>query len=145
MRKDKIILFLDIDGVLICKGEEQPRLEAVSSINKLIKIFDAYIVITSARRIGKSTEELQEKIEKYGILGIVVGKTKDAPIINRRGNDIYSYIKENGVQKYVVVDDVDPIQLIPPLDKSCVLHVPLGFRTGITRGMVDRFLENRII
>jgi hypothetical protein len=123
------IIFLDIDGVMNnqvdyefaeLKGENPEKKEDISPrcmdlLNNLIEETGAKVVITSVWRYGKTTEEMQQLLDRHGFKGEIVGLT---PALNRefvlRGNEIYAWIKQNekliecpyyDFESYVILDD----------------------------------------
>lgn len=111
------IIFLDIDGVLNSVAwlktlPEPPRIdemidrEAVRRLNRLLdETGGAKIVVSSTWRLGKSVQNLQEILEKFGCTGTVIGK---APYLGkRRGYEIQHWLSEQAEQpeRFVILDD----------------------------------------
>lgn len=127
------IIFLDIDGVLNCGNtfvetnglrkafniilKEVNNKDLYSKIflkemlleidyNKLIllkEIVDltgAKIVISSSWRMLMSYPLVEEYLVSLGLP--IIGVT---PKLNNRGEEIDSYIKENGIKNYIIIDD----------------------------------------
>lgn len=136
------VIFLDIDGVLNNQIGEEFSLEKVIHpddliskrcvilLNELIKNTGAKVVISSTWRIGKSVEQLQKILEKFGFIGEVIGVT---PRFNSdytfRGNEIYKWIKDNEdllgcsyyeFDKYVILDDDSDMLLWQKNNFICV-------------------------
>lgn len=132
------IIFLDIDGVLNSEdwyerrsklytsdeiSENYPKYEfdpfSVDSLNKITNETNAYIVISSSWRHGKTLDELVELFTLVGITGEVTGFTDDfaynelnngKEIINYRiprGCEIDYWLKNIDYifESYVILDD----------------------------------------
>lgn len=112
------IIFLDFDGVLnsMCSvlatgrgGSVCPDAMAVGLMNRLVRVADANVVISSAWRIGASIEDLQLTLKRWGgeeIAERVIGKTPQ--YLECRGAEIAQWLAEhpndhNGL--WVIVDD----------------------------------------
>jgi hypothetical protein len=122
---NKAIIFLDIDGVLnssryfIQRNASQQEIrehsdadefdpEAIKLINNLCVDINAYVVISSTWRIGRTIEELQNLFTCAGATFKIVGVT---PIINYsmcRGLEVQEWLSKNreyGFEDYVIIDD----------------------------------------
>jgi hypothetical protein len=121
------IIFLDIDGVLNSEeyfikrnktgyDEKYPLSEfdseAVKRFNRIIKATNASIVISSAWRIGRTTNQLKELFKKVGINGTIIGKTPSLKGRCRfgetvRGDEIQFWMLNSKVKfdNYVILDD----------------------------------------
>lgn len=126
------IIFLDIDGVLnneinyndaaleqryVDTGEyDDIDKRCVSLLNTLIKSTGAKVVVSSTWRIGRTTEQLQETLNKFGFEGEVIGITPwmDRTQYMLRGNEIYAWLDQNedllgmnryDFNRYVIFDD----------------------------------------
>ncbi len=148
------VIFLDIDGVLVTRNsikyqyinfpdETNIRFskKAVKNLNKLIRLTESKIVVSSTWRLFHSLEELQNIFIKQGIKGNVISTTsiekatveEDIP----RGQKIADWLKQHSkITQYVIIDDdvqADCIQFHP---HNCV-------ETSYKRGFSpeDRFNE----
>ena len=148
------VIFLDIDGVLVTRNSIKYQYlnypddtsirfsqKAVKSLNKLIRLTKAKIVISSTWRLFHSLEELQNIFKKQGIKGKIISTTsiERAPVEEDipRGQKITDWLENNSaVKQYVIIDDdvqADCIQFHP---YNCV-------ETSYKRGFApeDRFNE----
>jgi hypothetical protein len=148
------VIFLDIDGVLVTRNsikyqhlnhpDEPDTLfsqKAVKNLNKLVRLTDAKIVISSTWRLFHSLSNLQEIFKKQGINGEVISTTsvekatveEDIP----RGKKIADWLeKYPDVEKYVIIDD--------DVDADCIQFHPYNcVETSYKRGFSpeDRFNE----
>jgi hypothetical protein len=115
MNKNKAIIFLDIDGVLVSYKNLKERHpadnlhhfeeDAVRALNYLIRELFADIVITSAWRIGKTVEYLQEIFDIRGVKGKIIGATPYT-ITGDRGLEIKSWMESNyHPNRFIIIDD----------------------------------------
>ena len=148
------VIFLDIDGVLVTRNSikyqhlnypnEPDTLfsqKAVKNLNKLIRLTNAKIVISSTWRLFHSLADLKKIFKKQGIKGDIISTTsveratveEDIP----RGKKITDWLEQHPeVEQYVIIDDdvkADCIQFHP---HNCV-------ETSYKRGFVpeERFNE----
>jgi len=70
-----MVIYLDIDGVIIPWGQSHPSEVAVEALNALVESLEAPIIVSSAWRKTRSLSELQELLRQWGVRGAVVGKT----------------------------------------------------------------------
>ena len=128
------VIFLDIDGVLVTRNSIKYQYlnfpddtsirfskKAVKNLNKLIRLTEAKIVISSTWRLFHSLEELQNIFKRQNIKGEVISTTsveratveEDIP----RGQKIADWLREhNDIEQYVIIDDdvqADCIQFHP--------------------------------
>ncbi len=118
------IIFLDCDGVLnsltyvkanqpmTCVGAPSWRQAwidptAMATLNKIIELTGADIVISSTWRIGAKLSELREDFIAKGFVGNIIGKTPNlSEKDNRRGKEIDNWIKvHNFTGKFAIIDD----------------------------------------
>lgn len=148
------VIFLDIDGVLVTRNSIKYQhlnfpddssiqfgKKAVKNLNKLIRLTEAKIVISSTWRLFHSLDKLQEIFITQGVKGNIISTTsveratieEDIP----RGQKIADWLENNStVKHYVIIDDdvqADCIQFHP---YNCV-------ETSYKRGFApeDRFNE----
>ena len=148
------VIFLDIDGVLVTRNsikyqhlnypDESTILfskKAIKNLNKLIRLTDAKIVISSTWRLFHKVENLQKIFKKQKVKGEIISTTsvekatleEDIP----RGKKIADWLEQHSdVEQYVIIDDdvqADCIQFHP---YNCV-------ETSYKRGFAseDRFNE----
>jgi hypothetical protein len=107
---DSPIIFLDIHGVLISKGNHVPFPYAAEYLKIVVKITNAEIVITSSLRLGKDMNQLQDMVR------ILAGKRVANVVIDKlpytnfgRSEEITLWREKYDHQgPYVIIDD-DPI------------------------------------
>lgn len=119
------IIFLDIDGVMnneIDYNEDEMKTpddmisrRCVENLNELIENTGAKVVISSTWRHGRTVEQLQQILNKFGFVGEVIDKTPSLPgDYTVRGNEILKWMKDNkeiigeyhsDFTKYVIFDD----------------------------------------
>lgn len=128
----KIILFLDLDGVLtsipwmITRHQlrrygllNYPGIECshivdpgcLAHLNFLLRATGAQIVISSTWRTYLSLEELRRTLETQGMVpGRIIGKTPRIHVSRSRGLEVKQWISENSFEgRFVVIDDDDDI------------------------------------
>lgn len=113
----RIILFLDIDGVLNSELFYRHRRvdvgsdidpDAIALLNGLCSDVGAYVVVSSTWRLGHDVDSLQEFFDSHGGTFKVVGLT---PYLSYcRGVEIEEWLKENvtdgsDTDRYVIIDD----------------------------------------
>lgn len=64
--------------------------KCISNCNTIINENGADICVTSTWRLGRTVEQLQELLNRIGVLGVVVGKTGNSA---DRAKEIYEWIK----------------------------------------------------
>lgn len=136
-------LFLDIDGVLVTRHFWKVALKkkissrdsfgnlfdpfAVKNLNKIIEEFDPDIVISSIWRL-MGLEKFLLMWNERKMRGRVIGTTNNKRG-QSRGSEIQSYIEENNVDKYVIIDD-DSDML------KC--QIPFFVKTTFGRGFTEK-------
>lgn len=114
----KKAIFLDLDGPIFINGEINE--DAVYCLSELIRLTNAYIIITSSWRIGKTIDQLISDLSKYpkfpvehikGLTDVINYKTVEIP----RGAEISIYLEEHQeIENYVIIDD----EIIPLLSQK---------------------------
>ena len=101
------VIFLDIDGVLNCAGEEEAAQRLVKPRQDLIALLDDLICRTGAQIVLASTWRCDPKaVEVARRTGLKFIDTLDAHGSGERGEFIRQWLsKHPEVQSYVVVDD----------------------------------------
>ena len=148
------VIFLDIDGVLVTRNSIKYQYlnfpddtsirfskKAVKNLNKLIRLTEAKIVISSTWRLFHSLEELQNIFKKQSIKGEVISTTsveratveEDIP----RGQKITDWLGQHPeVEQYIIIDD--------DVQADCIQFHPFNcVETSYKRGFAseDRFNE----
>ena len=108
-----LVLFLDIDGVLIClppSGEQiddpRPSLEAIQNLNLLIQVTGANVVVSSTWRVDRSVAELDALLKSWGFRYDVLNKTTQSGGDDDRAKDIQTWLSAHGgVENFVILDD----------------------------------------
>jgi hypothetical protein len=133
------IIFLDIDGVLIndksCRVRyDNPDLDCVARLNDLLERTQAKIVMSSCWRMGRTVQELQQLMNKWGVNGVVIAKTVWGPQGCQRGDEIEMFLRDwtgEPIESFIIVDDdADMGQYLPHL-----VHTRFG--PGLTPVDVD--------
>jgi hypothetical protein len=141
-----MILFLDIDGVLVNRGVVTQRdtfyPPAVTALNQFCAIPDCRIVITSAWRVGRSVENLAELFKSNDVGLEVVGKTASAKYGSKRGEEILDWIEENNYTgPYIVIDD-ETFDIDPFIPSHKIIHVKGGLaEEGLTKAHINTYIE----
>lgn len=128
-----MIVFLDIDGVLVhtgCKLPWEMDPDCVTVLQEFCNKHNAKIVVSSAWRIGRSIAELEFSLFSYGLdKGLVIGKTDLGDFKGRRDDEILEWLDEYGYKgDYIVIDDEDFD--LTKIDKKKIVHIKKGFTTG---------------
>lgn len=112
------LIFLDFDGVILLG--QKPIKRRISALNRIIFQSRAQIVVSSAWRHGRSVAELGALLSSWGVVGEVVGKTKDdsqlltseeiaAGVVysgDTREEQIAAYLSKLDQVDYVILDDL---------------------------------------
>jgi hypothetical protein len=142
------LLFLAIDGVIInresCKvSYDNPDPDCVARLNQFIEQTGANFVVTGSWRTGRSANELQQLSDKWGVRGVVIGKTPYGPHGCKQGDEIGEFLQEwqgEEIESFVILDaHADFGQFLPHL-----VHTRL--ESGLTPNdmeMAIRMLEKR--
>lgn len=145
INKNKI-LFLDIDGVLI--SQEYSKLmynkygpsqswkrfdpKAITILSDIVSSTNCKIVISSAWRIGRSVEELQNIFRKqnFKFYDNIISKTTSISMPVSRGKEITTWIENNinDIYSYAILDDED---------YDLKNHVSRLIQTNFTYGLLD--------
>lgn len=94
------LIFLDFDGVWIIHKKINP--DCAKNLKQLIEENDLHVVITSNWRMDKDKDKAKKYVSKYIIEERVLGSTI---ISTSRASEINSFLTENEVENYVIVDD----------------------------------------
>jgi hypothetical protein len=106
------VLFLDFDGVLIplppngeIAQDLKSSVEAVNNLNLIVQVTGAKVVVSSAWRMGRSVEQLQELLRKWGVKWPVFDKTAETSGEEDRGAAIGRWLGDNPVEHFAILDD----------------------------------------
>jgi hypothetical protein len=141
-----MILFLDIDGVLVTRETVRERNKfyapAVAALNRFCAVPDARIVVTSAWRVGRTVEELNRLFGHNNVAIRVIDKTDDSSFNKDRGQEILDWIeKERYNGPYIVIDD-EIFDIVPHIPNHKIIHVKHGLsEEGLTDKHVQDYLE----
>ena len=124
---DKIIIFLDIDGVLNNMKTQYAWFDkhSINVLNYVTKKYHAKIVISSSWREEYDLDELRRILFDEGVVGDIIDvtpvytgsyspefyKCKETETCYHTGSfegrnyEIWKYIHDNNVKKYVIIDD----------------------------------------
>lgn len=113
------VIFLDIDGVLALNyGFSLPQKEwlwetaypfdkhCVETLNKILELTNAEIVLTSQWRVDYTSDEIDEIFEWNNILKSPVAITENIGGFTRC-LEIETFLEENKVNKFVILDDME--------------------------------------
>jgi hypothetical protein len=122
------VLFLDCDGVMLsfkflrATGEWQSfDPDCVGILNHILDRTGAKIVVSSAWRIGRTVEQLEEIFVDNGVRpGHIIDRTE---VLNdTRGSEIRKWIDEHhSINRLFIIDD-DVSDIMGHFDKSVVIH-----------------------
>lgn len=115
---DDIVIFLDMDGVLNrhewCHLGFVPRInqDNLKVLAKILQRFKCKVVISSTW--GRHIKEFgcggfQWMFKTHGIDVTVIGGFDGSHNEQERSKQIIDYVKNNGIEKFVVIDDMDLI------------------------------------
>lgn len=141
-----MILFLDIDGVLVNREVVRDRYKfyapAVTALNRFCAIPECRIVVSSAWRVGRTTEELNKLFKENGVGLEVIGKTRSDSFSSNRGEEILDWIEENNYNgPYIVIDD-EIFDIAPFIPSHKILYIKNGLEEeGITDKHVEGYIE----
>lgn len=112
MQDIRNVVFLDFDGpIVLFKSpgvKARPAfadVTAIVNLNKLCKVSNAKVVVTSDWRAQISVEKLANCMGKWGFTGEVIGKT---PVLGDRGLEIQTWLEAqitSPVRSFVIFDD----------------------------------------
>lgn len=112
----KIILILDIDGVLITTppwksdeididGYSKFNLQCVENLNTLLKAKEMDIWLSSSRRKAKKKEELNQIFKQRGINTKISGFLPVNESKMSRKEEVESFLEKKKYTKYLIIDD----------------------------------------
>ncbi|MFD0675603.1 MULTISPECIES: HAD domain-containing protein [unclassified Paenibacillus] len=140
------VIFLDIDGVMVTSRhliqsskyfgyEFDP--ECIINLREILDRTEAYIVVSSSWREGRTLKQLQSIFEING-LNKVIGMT---PIFDGaiRGREIQEYIKiskgtQQEINHFIIIDDEEEMGDL----KEYLIET--DFQTGITKSIKDEVI-----
>lgn len=139
------ILFLDIDGVLKCKGDKDIDPIKVARLNRITDATGACIVISSTWRSSYTHDlaGMKARMLKYNIKAPVVGMTPDfvTPTDGRillangtRADEIRAWLDNDHIAQFIVLDDQDMLGLSDH-------QVKTDFDTGLQDCHIDQAIN----
>lgn len=127
MKNEKRYIFLDLDSVMITERKFDSVIQStyiadpfdplcVAVLNEVVKKTNAFIVLTSDRRLRLKLNEMNEVFKYNGVVspvkdytpdfwGTAFTKFQDADVC--RGFEILRYVHQYQIENYVVVDDMN--------------------------------------
>ena len=140
-------LFLDFDGVFILN--DVVDLKSVKNLNNIIKETNANIVISSDWRNHHTIKELETLFIEWGIVGEIFGVTEKVGdnsfmlLEHNRTEEIEKFIKDNNVDKYAIIDDMELYNnvyaLTPKFDTNFFLTIwYVGLTNSITKKIINK-------
>jgi len=102
------VIFLDIDGVLTTPATQFKYFakESLDALNKILQETGAKIVISSTwRKYDSHCARIRSMFSKYGFPDNIIISSTPRHADGIRGKEILQWLKENPVDKYVVLDD----------------------------------------
>lgn len=158
MTQEKVI-YLDFDGVI--NDEETPLItiktiygnenhhvgicpRLVEKINQIYEATGAVVWIHSSWRDSYSSEQLRDLLANTGLRAEVIGNVpscherKMGSLYSQRGPDIRLHVKVNNIEKYVILDDMNP-SFFEFEDRD--FHVQTDSMIGIQDQDVQRAIE----
>ena len=140
--KNKIVIFLDVDGVLNSMDFYKYRYikfthldidwKAVETLKKFVAD-DIIFVMSSAKRFDEY-ERVLAILKEFNFNGIFVGRTPSIILQYsraRRGVEIQKFIDDYGVKRYIIIDDDSDME-----DNQ----LPYFIKTDVQYGLVDNDL-----
>jgi len=127
-KKNDVYIFLDIDGVCIpfdensnhryFEDKEKWSKEAITNLNNFHKKYKPNVVIISSYCNEKTLKELQDKFIEMGFKGTITEKLKGQKS-EIRFSLVKKYVKENNIDKFVIIDDIEhDIKDVPEIKKN---------------------------
>ena len=143
-----MILFLDIDGVLVNYSVVADRdkfyAPAVAALNYLHSMLHCAIVVTSCWRIGRSVEDLDRLFAHNGVSIRVIDKTEATKINGCRGQEILDWVAQNVYAgDYIVIDD-EIGDIASFISNGKIIYVENGLmKDGLTKEHIQEFISRR--
>jgi len=154
IRKNNMIVFLDIDGVIATSKSynDYPDLldpRCIKALNYLTHTLKAKIVISSTWRT-EGLVHLKDLLKSAGVKAEVIGLTKHiySPFHDEgspRGLEILQWIKDNEYKgEYVVVDD-EISDISPHINEANILHTGRNAfsKGGLKIKDVEKYINRR--
>jgi len=139
------IVFLDIDGVLNNMASAQ-RLKTfdlfdqanVAALNRILEVPDTFIVVSSAWRVGRTIEKLQEILTLQGVQGLVYDVTpRKVANFATRADEIQAWLRKHPeATRFVVLDDS-----IDGCDAFGERFIKTSHLEGLTEEQADRAVQ----
>lgn len=139
------IVFLDFDGVLNNMVSAQ-RLKTfdtfdpanVAALNRILEVPDTFIVVSSAWRLGRTIEKLQEILTLQGVRGLVYDTTpRKVANLATRASEIQAWLsKHPETTRFVVLDDS-----VDGCDAFGERFIKTSYLEGLTEAEADRAIQ----
>ena len=146
VEKDEILIFLDIDGVLVTwdsllenKNATRERdifdKKCTSIFNDIIMLSSkkCKIIISSSWRIGRRIEELQNIFTKNNVSILPFSKTGSSKT-GQRGKEILTWLSDNNLShvntNFLVIDD-EICDITPFIDLKKIYQIRGSLKTGL--------------
>ena len=135
-RVDKIILILDLDGVLITNpvwradqmhvdGYSAFNQSCVHNLNQLLRCAAFDIWLSSKRRINKTLPEFNQIFENRGIVNKIVGFLPECPLCRSRKEEILRFVADANIYHFLIVDDDKSLNGLEEVLKSRLILTDL--------------------
>lgn len=135
------VLFLDIDGVLNCRGcisdhrRDQLGTDHIRQLNRVVGLTNASVVISSTWRKIYPISNIQQMLDRagYHYSSRIIGKTPSLWTI--RGLEIQDWLDNHNVNRFAIVDDDSDMGVL-------LRHlVKTSFDTGLTMDKADELIK----
>lgn len=148
--KERILLILDLDGVLITTPAWKPddlhkdgyskfNKVCIDNFNQILKAGSFDIWLCSTRRLGKQIEEFNQIFKARKINQSITGFLPENVHCKNRKEEIETFLKVHKPKQYLIIDDDKSLNGLP---ESIKTHLILtSFLKGITIDNVNQALD----
>lgn len=136
----KIVLILDLDGVLITtpiwKADEMDfdnyskfNKDCIDNLNELLSLFEIDIWLSSTRRTVKTLTEFNLIFENRKIKQSIIGFLPQYQDCKNRKEEILKFIHEFNISSFLIIDDDKSLNELEEQDKQKLVltQLPKGF------------------
>jgi HAD domain in Swiss Army Knife RNA repair proteins len=133
--KDKPVIFLDLDGVIVTSAQHYDHLnpkwnnphfdkKCVNVYNEIIEETGAITILSSDWKDKFDLKTLNEIFKHYGMVSNVVDVTNtywkikyhsSNDLEECRANEILDYVKEYDIEKWLAIDDFNLLPFLPDI------------------------------
>ena len=146
-----MLLYLDIDGVMVSgnswrrpeileDGFPEFSLKAVTSLNRILSITSADIVLTTSHKFKYSLKEWKRIFERRNIFVKNITRLPENRNHLNRKDELVSWFKSNTTDEhFIIIDDDKSLNALPDFLKDKLIQTSAS--VGLTSYLADEVLD----